>query len=44
MVQERISGIPVANIEQLHQAEVNMQELAHRGVEILYVQVLVEHL
>jgi ubiquinone biosynthesis protein len=39
MVQEKISGIPIGNTEQIRAAGVNMQELAHRGVEIFFTQV-----
>lgn len=39
MVVERIQGIPVANIDTLHQANVDMKTLAERGVEIFFSQV-----
>ncbi|KZN15091.1 ubiquinone biosynthesis regulatory protein kinase UbiB [Marinomonas sp. TW1] len=39
MVMERISGIPVADIPALNQANVNMKCLAERGVEIFFTQV-----
>ncbi len=39
MVQEKIGGIPIANVEALKQAGTDMQELAHRGVEIFFTQV-----
>lgn len=39
MVIERISGIPVANIQDLNNANVNMKCLAERGVEIFFTQV-----
>ncbi len=39
MVQEKIHGIPVADVEQLQAAGTNMKELAHRGVEIFFTQV-----
>ncbi|ADZ92688.1 ubiquinone biosynthesis regulatory protein kinase UbiB [Marinomonas mediterranea] len=39
MVIERISGIPVADIEALNAANVNMKVLAERGVEIFFTQV-----
>ncbi|TBR41219.1 ubiquinone biosynthesis regulatory protein kinase UbiB [Marinomonas agarivorans] len=42
MVVERIHGIPVADINALHQADVNMKTLAERGVEIFFSQVF-EH-
>ena len=39
MVMERISGIPVAEIDQLHDQKTNMKILAERGVEIFFTQV-----
>lgn len=39
MVMERIYGIGVGEIEQLHQQQVNMQLLAERGVEVFFTQV-----
>ncbi len=39
MVIERISGIPVANIGDLNNANVDMKCLAERGVEIFFTQV-----
>ncbi|MGY6217449.1 ubiquinone biosynthesis regulatory protein kinase UbiB [Methylolobus aquaticus] len=39
MVMERISGIPVGDIEQLRGAEVDFRLLAERGVEIFFTQV-----
>ncbi|WP_144392962.1 ubiquinone biosynthesis regulatory protein kinase UbiB [Pleionea sediminis] len=39
MVQEKISGIPIADVEGLKAAGTDMQELAHRGVEIFFTQV-----
>lgn len=39
MVSERIYGIPVADINQLHAQNTNMQLLAERGVEIFFTQV-----
>lgn len=39
MVMERISGIPVADIEALNKAGVDMKCLAERGVEIFFTQV-----
>jgi len=39
MVIERISGIPVANIDDLNNANVDMKCLAERGVEIFFTQV-----
>ena len=42
LVMERISGIPVTNIEDLQAAGVNFKNLAERGVEIFFTQVF-EH-
>ncbi len=39
MVQERIYGIPVADVDALRDAGVNLQKLAERGVEIFFTQV-----
>ncbi|MRX28260.1 ubiquinone biosynthesis regulatory protein kinase UbiB [Kangiella sp. HZ709] len=39
MVMERISGVPVGEVQQLIDAGVDMQELANRGVEIFFTQV-----
>jgi len=39
LVMEEISGIPVADIEQLNEHNVNMKLLAERGVEIIFTQV-----
>ncbi len=39
MVMERVSGIPVSDIEQLTANGVNLRVLAHRGVEIFFTQV-----
>ncbi|NVJ59005.1 MAG: ubiquinone biosynthesis regulatory protein kinase UbiB [Gammaproteobacteria bacterium] len=39
IVQEKISGIPIGDIEALNEAGINMKELAHRGVEIFFTQV-----
>jgi len=39
MVMERISGIPVADIDSLNAAKVDMKCLAERGVEIFFTQV-----
>ena len=39
LVMEQISGIPVADIEQLKAHNVNMKLLAERGVEIFFTQV-----
>ena len=42
LVMERISGIPVTNIQDLEKAGVNFKNLAERGVEIFFTQVF-EH-
>ena len=42
LVMERISGIPVTNIQDLEDAGVNFKNLAERGVEIFFTQVF-EH-
>jgi len=42
LVMERISGIPVTNIDDLKVAGVNFKNLAERGVEIFFTQVF-EH-
>ena len=39
MVMERIHGIPIANIDALKSAGINMQRLAEHGVEIFFTQV-----
>ena len=39
MVMERISGIPVSDIEALRRAGVDLQVLSERGVEIFFTQV-----
>lgn len=39
MVSERISGIPIGDIDALNDANVNMKVLAERGVEIFFSQV-----
>ncbi|MCW8877973.1 MAG: ubiquinone biosynthesis regulatory protein kinase UbiB [Kangiellaceae bacterium] len=39
MVQEKIHGIAIGDIEKLKSAGVDMQLLAHRGVEIFFTQV-----
>ncbi len=40
MVMERISGIPIGDIEQLRREGVDLKLLAERGVEIFFTQVL----
>lgn len=39
MVMERISGIPISNIEAIRDAGIDMESLAARGVEIFFTQV-----
>ena len=39
MVMERISGIPVTDIDQLKAAEINFEALSRKGVEIFFTQV-----
>lgn len=39
MVQEKIFGIPIGDVEALKAANVDMRLLAHRGVEIFFTQV-----
>jgi ubiquinone biosynthesis protein len=39
MVMERISGVPVSNIEELQRRGVNLKHLAETGVEIFFTQV-----
>jgi ubiquinone biosynthesis protein len=39
MVMERVSGIPVGDVEQLKREGVNLKLLAERGVEIFFTQV-----
>lgn len=38
MVMERISGIPISNVEALKAAGVDMRRLAHNGVKIFFTQ------
>lgn len=38
LVQERIYGIPIGDISQLHARNVNMEKLAETGVEIFFTQ------
>ncbi|UTF59524.1 ubiquinone biosynthesis regulatory protein kinase UbiB [Gilvimarinus sp. DA14] len=42
LVLERISGIPVTNLDELHAQDTDMKKLAERGVEIFFTQVF-EH-
>lgn len=39
MVMERIHGIPIGNIDALIEANINLQQLSERGVEIFFTQV-----
>ncbi|NVJ68080.1 MAG: ubiquinone biosynthesis regulatory protein kinase UbiB [Gammaproteobacteria bacterium] len=39
MVMEKISGIPIGEVQRLKDAGVDMKELANRGVEIFFTQV-----
>lgn len=39
MVMERIHGIPIADINQLHEYKIDIKKLAERGVEIFFTQV-----
>ncbi len=39
MVMERISGIPVSDIERLREADVDLQKLSEMGVQIFFTQV-----
>ncbi len=39
LVMERIYGVPVADVEQLRKADVDLKLLAERGVEIFFTQV-----
>ena len=39
MVMERIHGIPISDVEELHEKQTNMQRLAENGVEIFFTQV-----
>jgi ubiquinone biosynthesis protein len=43
MVMERISGVPIDDIEQLKSHGVDMKKLAERGVEIFFKQVFVDN-
>ncbi len=40
---ERIYGVPVGNLDQLHAAAVSMKVLAERGVEIFFTQVFTDN-
>jgi len=44
MVMERVSGLPVGDIENLKQHNVNLKKLARRGVRVFYTQVFRDNL
>lgn len=44
MVMERVSGLPVGDIEGLHEQGVNMKRLARRGIRVFYTQVFRDNL
>jgi ubiquinone biosynthesis protein len=44
LVMERIHGIPISDIEALHEAGVNMEKLAHTGIRVFYTQVFRDNL
>jgi ubiquinone biosynthesis protein len=44
MVMERVSGLPVGDIEGLRQHGVNLKKLARRGIRIFYTQVFRDNL
>ncbi len=39
LVMERIEGIPVTDVEQLNQHQINLEVLARKGVEVFFTQV-----
>lgn len=39
LVLERVYGIPIRNIDEMHEAGIDMKKLAEHGVEIFYTQV-----
>ncbi|MDP6375820.1 MAG: ubiquinone biosynthesis regulatory protein kinase UbiB [Pseudomonadales bacterium] len=43
LVLERITGIPIGQVDQLHEAGVNMEVLANRGVQTFFTQVFVHN-
>jgi ubiquinone biosynthesis protein len=43
LVMERIYGIPITNLAELHAQNTNMKRLAERGVEIFFTQVFVHN-
>ncbi|MEJ2535094.1 MAG: ubiquinone biosynthesis regulatory protein kinase UbiB [Gammaproteobacteria bacterium] len=44
LVMERVSGVPVGDIAQLHALGVNMERLARRGIRVFYQQVFRDNL
>ncbi len=44
MVMERVSGLPVGDIELLHERGVNTKKLARRGIRVFYTQVFRDNL
>lgn len=38
MVMERVSGIPIRDLYAIHEAKIDVRELAHNGVEIFFTQ------
>jgi ubiquinone biosynthesis protein len=44
LVMERVTGLPVGDIELLKEKGVNLVELAHRGVRVFYTQVFRDNL
>jgi len=39
MVQEKVHGVPIGDIDELKNRDVDLKKLAHRGVEIFFTQV-----
>jgi ubiquinone biosynthesis protein len=44
LVMERVSGLPIGNIELLREKGVNLEKLARRGVKVFYTQVFRDNL
>jgi len=44
LVMERVSGVPVSDIEQLKKHGVNLERLAERGIRVFYTQVFRDNL
>jgi ubiquinone biosynthesis protein len=44
LVMERVSGIPVGDLEQLRARGVDLEKLAHRGLRVFYAQVFRDNL